>query len=186
MEEMATSWLYLTMECRDAPAERPEQKPTQERHGSTANSAAFGSAAAASQPDLVIHVGDYLYRESECPKNMGCSGSPRGDNKGDAWYADFFEPASKLLAAAPWIMTRGNHEICSRAGRGYFLFLDPALATGKVPSCTDNVSADCLLERSGFELPVTITHRSDQPAAAARPVAQTAATEPEAASGMRG
>jgi hypothetical protein len=46
-EEMATSWLYLTMECRDAPAERPEQKPTQERHGSTANSAAFGGPGAA-------------------------------------------------------------------------------------------------------------------------------------------
>ena len=38
---------YLTMECRDAPAERPEQKPTQERHGSTANSAAFGGPGAA-------------------------------------------------------------------------------------------------------------------------------------------
>ena len=46
-EEMATSWLYLTMECRDPPAERPEQKPTQERHGSTANSAAFGGPGAA-------------------------------------------------------------------------------------------------------------------------------------------
>ena len=46
-EEMATSWLYLTIECRDAPAERPEQEPTQERHGSTANSAAFGGPGAA-------------------------------------------------------------------------------------------------------------------------------------------
>ena len=29
-----------------------------------------------------------------------------------------------LLAAAPWVFARGNHELCSRAGPGWFYFLD--------------------------------------------------------------
>jgi len=66
---------------------------------------AVSSAAAASKPDLVIHVGDYLYRESSCPAgDRGCAGSPFGDDWA-AWKADFFMPAAPLLAAAPWIMT---------------------------------------------------------------------------------
>src|SRR5580693_2482600 len=44
----------------------------------------------------------------------------------DSWNADLFEPAVPLLAAAPWIMVRGNHEDCSRAGEGWFRFLDRA------------------------------------------------------------
>ncbi len=91
------------------------------------------SAAAKSRPDLVIHVGDYLYRESKCPKkDGGCKASPWGDDW-PAWNADFFLPARDLLAAAPWIMARGNHEIRTRAGEGYFRLLDPALARGQVP-----------------------------------------------------
>lgn len=83
------------------------------------------AAAAALRPDLVIHVGDYLYRESPCPRgNAGCAGSPSGD-EWPAWQADFFAPAAKLLAAAPWVMVRGNHENCSRSGTGFFRLLDP-------------------------------------------------------------
>lgn len=41
------------------------------------------------------------------------------------WHDDLFKPAKKLLAQAPWIVARGNHELCSRAGAGYFYFLDP-------------------------------------------------------------
>jgi hypothetical protein len=93
---------------------------------------------AARAPDLVIHVGDYLYRESACPPgDAGCKGSPHGDNW-PTWQADFFAPAQPLLAAAPWIMTRGNHEICERAGAGFFRFLDPTLAKSEAPpACTD-------------------------------------------------
>ena len=40
------------------------------------------------------------------------------------WKADFFDPAGELLASAPWIFARGNHELCSRAGPGWFYFLD--------------------------------------------------------------
>jgi Calcineurin-like phosphoesterase len=84
-------------------------------------------SAARWQPELVIHVGDYHYRESPCPPgNAGCAGSPWGDNW-PTWKADFFAPATELLRAAPWIVTRGNHEDCNRAGQGWFRFLDPQL-----------------------------------------------------------
>lgn len=82
--------------------------------------------AAAAQPDLVIHVGDYHYRETACPiAQTGCANSPSGYGF-DAWYADFFGPAAPLLATSPWVMARGNHEDCSRAGEGWFRFLDRA------------------------------------------------------------
>jgi hypothetical protein len=81
--------------------------------------------AAAMRPDLVIHVGDYHYRETACQAgHPGCAGSPWGYGW-DAWRADFFEPAQGLLAAAPWIVMRGNHESCDRAGQGWWRFLDP-------------------------------------------------------------
>ncbi|MBV8755252.1 MAG: metallophosphoesterase [Hyphomicrobiales bacterium] len=89
------------------------------------------------KPGLVIHVGDYLYRESACPAgDQGCKGSPHGDNW-DSWAADFFTPAATLLQAAPWIMTRGNHEICARGGIGYARLLDPSPATGPQPACVE-------------------------------------------------
>ncbi|MEO1967407.1 MAG: metallophosphoesterase [Sphingomonadaceae bacterium] len=98
--------------------------------------ARIAARAAAWKPDLVIHVGDYLYRENPCPEgNSGCAGSPWGYGW-EAWKADFFWPASKLLAAAPWVMVRGNHENCVRAGQGWWRFLDPrALETGR--DCND-------------------------------------------------
>jgi len=81
--------------------------------------------AAALQPDVVIHVGDYHYRETPCPAgHAGCADSPWGYGW-DAWSADFFVPARPLLAAAPWIFVRGNHEECARAGQGWFRFLAP-------------------------------------------------------------
>ena len=85
---------------------------------------AVADAAAAMAPDLVIHVGDYHYRENPCPANIaGCQGSPWGYGW-DTWQADLFDPAAKLLAAAPWVVARGNHEECRRAGQGWFRFLD--------------------------------------------------------------
>lgn len=87
--------------------------------------AAVAAAAAAWGPDLVLHVGDYHYRENPCPEgNAGCAGSPWGYGW-DAWRADFFKPGAALLPAAPWVMARGNHESCARAGQGYWRFLDP-------------------------------------------------------------
>lgn len=83
-------------------------------------------AAVSARANLVIHVGDYLYREDPCPSSAQaqCGGTPSGDNW-RAWDADFFKPAAKLLAAAPWVFSRGNHENCQRAWRGWFYYLDP-------------------------------------------------------------
>ena len=93
-------------------------------------------AAAATHPDLVVHVGDYHYRENACPAgDAGCAGSPWGYGW-DAWNADFFAPARKLLQAAPWIVVRGNHESCDRAGQGWWRFLDPRPLT-PANDCSD-------------------------------------------------
>src|SRR5271163_4964195 len=57
----------------------------------------IAAAAAATRPDLVIHVGDYEYRETACPAgNAGCAGSPYGYGW-DAWNVDFFAPAAPLM-----------------------------------------------------------------------------------------
>ena len=86
----------------------------------------LAAAAAKLKPDLVIHVGDYLYRESACPPgNQGCAGSPWGDNW-TTWQADFYEPAAPLLAAAPILLARGNHEDCDRAGPGWLRLQGPS------------------------------------------------------------
>jgi len=86
--------------------------------------AKVAAAAAAMNPDLVLHVGDYQYRENACPPDVaGCQGSPWGYGW-DTWRADLFTPAAPLLAKAPWIVVRGNHEECARAGQGWHRFLD--------------------------------------------------------------
>jgi predicted phosphodiesterase len=98
--------------------------------------ATVAAKVALEHPDVVIHVGDYHYREAACPANeqKKCGGSPFGDNW-PAWKADFFDPAAPLLAAAPWIAVRGNHEDCERAGQGWFRFLDLGLVP---PTCNDD------------------------------------------------
>jgi hypothetical protein len=94
----------------------------------------IAKAAAARRPDLVIHIGDYYYRETACPAGRaGCAGSPFGDNW-PTWRADLFDPAAPLFAAAPWVMVRGNHEACRRGGPGWFRLIDPYPAR---PDCVD-------------------------------------------------
>lgn len=98
----------------------------------------IAKAAAGEAPDLVIHVGDYNYRGTPSKTGAdqwsydGClpsDGSPlvrqSTYDTWTTWNEDFFVPAQPLLAKAPWVMTRGNHELCSRAGSGFFYFLDP-------------------------------------------------------------
>lgn len=87
--------------------------------------AAVAARAAALHPDLVLHVGDYHYRENPCAEgNQGCAGTPWGYGEA-GWRADFLDPAAPLLAAAPWIMVRGNHEECARGGQGWWRLLAP-------------------------------------------------------------
>jgi Calcineurin-like phosphoesterase len=99
--------------------------------------APMSTTIANAKPDLVIHVGDYLYRESACPPGYwkDCGETPYGDNW-LTWAADFFIPAADLLQAAPWIVTRGNHEDCDRGWLGYVLLLDPSPINGNTrPAC---------------------------------------------------
>lgn len=94
-------------------------------------------SAAATSPDILIHMGDYHYREAACPSgNAGCAGSPWGYNW-QVWYADVFKSIAPAFTAAPFVMIRGNHEMCSRAGEGWFRFLDPRPYTGSCQMYTD-------------------------------------------------
>jgi hypothetical protein len=104
--------------------------------------ARIAAHAAARRPDLVVHVGDYYYRESACPPGFaGCAGSPHGDVWA-SWKAELFDPAAPLLAAAPVIFARGNHEDCRRGGPGWFRLLDAAAAPRACPSEAPTWSAD--------------------------------------------
>lgn len=87
----------------------------------------LAATAARLRPDLVIHVGDYHYREY-CDDPRRCADLHARTTIGygwEGWEADFFAPASPLLAAAPWVFVRGNHENCDRAGAGWMRFLSP-------------------------------------------------------------
>jgi len=76
----------------------------------------------------------------------------------EAWKKDFFEPAAKLLRAAPWVFARGNHELCSRAGPGWFYFLDPGTdllkGSGGQLACPPAESAEPLIFRSPYRVDV--------------------------------
>jgi len=99
----------------------------------------IAAEAAKLNPDLVIDVGDYLYRESPCPAgNRECAGSPWGDNW-VTWNADFFAPAAPLLAAAPWVFVRGNHEECDRSGLGWLRLLGP-LPFAEGAACVEHIA----------------------------------------------
>jgi len=92
-------------------------------------------AVAAAEPDLIVYTGDYIYRESPCPAgNKGCEGSPYGDTLA-TWMADWLVPAAPVHQAAPIVLIRGNHETCSRAGKGWFRYLDAHPLTSE---CSDN------------------------------------------------
>ena len=104
--------------------------------------------------ELILHMGDYNYRGTSgslrnkptkiYPYDAGDGGyagptcgyidSPYySQNASDSphpdqwryWYEDFFLPAKPLLPTAPWVFSRGNHELCSRAGLGWFYFFGP-------------------------------------------------------------
>jgi hypothetical protein len=123
--------------------------------------AAVATLAAAQHPDLVLHVGDYAYRDNPCPAGQGynCGGSPWGFGW-DTWEADLFAPGAPLLAAAPWIMTRGNHEQCNRAGQGWYRFLDtnPYDTTG-VHTC-DNPADDAIATGGNWNNPFLVNINS--------------------------
>lgn len=77
--------------------------------------ATVAKSIAAQKPSLVIHVGDYAYRE--------VSGS---HDRWEVWEEDVFKPMASLMAVSPVLFVRGNHEQCKEWHRGWFHFLDPA------------------------------------------------------------
>ncbi len=92
--------------------------------------------AATFKPDLIVHVGDFFYREQPCPTGFsGCTSNPVFDNW-DAWNADWFAPAANLLAAAPLAISRGNHESCNRGAHGWFRMLDAHPYDQQAVDCT--------------------------------------------------
>ncbi len=92
--------------------------------------------AASFKPDLIVHVGDFFYREQPCPTGFtGCAGNPVYDNW-DSWYADWFGPAANLISAAPMAISRGNHESCNRGARGWFRLLDVHPYDANAVECT--------------------------------------------------
>lgn len=88
---------------------------------------------------LLVHVGDYRYRDK---KQNETDGSPWKN-----WRKDFFDVVydkggkDNLLAMAPWVVARGNHELCTAYGNngpGWFYLLDPSstlLGSGPVNQC---------------------------------------------------
>lgn len=76
------------------------------------------------KPDLIVHLGDYHYRE-QCSEGKICRQYTTATGYGwKAWDLDFFTPSEKGFAAAPWIFLRGNHEDCKRAFAGYKLLTE--------------------------------------------------------------
>jgi predicted phosphodiesterase len=123
--------------------------------------------AAAAKPDLVIHVGDYAYRESKCPPSRNCEG-PWGYGY-DSWKADFFAPSQPLFRAAAWIMVRGNHEDCSRAGEGWLRFLD----RDRLPRECRDLTGFFTVKAGGLRFVVMDNAAADAPAGDDRAVVDT-------------
>ncbi len=138
-------------------------------------------AAAAWRPDLVIHVGDYYYRETPCPPgHTECAGSPYGDNW-PTWKTEFFDPAEPLLATAPFVFARGNHETCGRGGVGWFRLLDAGAAPLTCPAASAPFRVD-LGDLSLYVLDSADTLDVQAPKAAVNAFsAQLAALQPDLA-----
>jgi hypothetical protein len=110
----------------------------------------LANLGAEQSPNLILHMGDYNYRGTsgaitgstyaydagddnsggktcgleETYYSQNANNSPRPDSWPN-WQADFFDAAQHLLPKAPWVFARGNHELCSRAGPGWFYFMGP-------------------------------------------------------------
>ena len=89
------------------------------------------------QPDIIVFLGDYFYRESACPPSASalCGGSPEPladapfTDSAWGWVVDSLVPMGPMLQSTPLVAVRGNHELCSRGGNGFFLLFDPAFGT---------------------------------------------------------
>ena len=110
--------------------------------------ARISNFVASFRPDMIVHVGDYYYRESACPAanagdgvTTGCGNSPFGD-QWTSWNADWFTPAQAIMSSAPLALVRGNHESCARGNKGWFTLLDPSPYTTAEFNCTAGSAPD--------------------------------------------
>ena len=119
--------------------------------------AALANYEAQFKPDLIIHVGDYFYRDTNCvvpaagstPAQEfvpGCSDPTNANfetfgDTFDSWNADVLYPGATLLAAAPWVMARGNHESCGRGARGWYALLDAKPFNVATANCAGGAGA---------------------------------------------
>lgn len=74
----------------------------------------------AAHPDLVIHLGDYVFRTSLCPTGIHCTETDFADNANE-WLSDYFRPMAPLLAIAPIVQVRGTNESCDLNGWSRYL-----------------------------------------------------------------
>jgi hypothetical protein len=96
--------------------------------------ASLATFEASLKPDVIVHIGDWFYRDTNCltsgsPTFPGCNDTTSANYETwgdiwDSWNADVFYPMQPLLAAAPIIAARGNHESCGRGARGWYALLD--------------------------------------------------------------
>ena len=119
--------------------------------------ATLSTTIASQKPDLTVFLGDFFYREAVCPpeQTAKCGGSPAPGavpfkDSSLGWNADTFIPMAPLLAAAPLVVVRGNHEDCPRGGNGYFIYMDPR--EGTEGTCAPTESASGVLMSPAPEL----------------------------------
>lgn len=109
--------------------------------------ARIAQAVADADPDAILINGDFFYREAACPADQqaACGSSPPPvtvmpfTDTAYGWIADALLPMAPMLAAAPLVITRGNHEACNRGGNGFFLLMDPR--EGTEDTCAPTPSA---------------------------------------------
>ena len=95
--------------------------------------------AAKLNPDFVLHVGDYHYfwEKNRYWGNRG------GNDRIEFWLQEFLYPAAPLLRTAPWLLARGNHEICfpgSWFGDGFHALFGPDSMDATASHCASPVS----------------------------------------------
>jgi hypothetical protein len=112
--------------------------------------ATIANSVAATEADLAIHAGDLHYREMKCPDPAVC-GTLFGDNWA-TWQADFFAPAQTMLTAHPFVIARGDHEVCKRAWIGYLRYLAPH--TIRTPLMCDNFYDSYVVDFEDLQLAV--------------------------------
>jgi len=117
--------------CRGKPEGQTSGRKVQACDSSSWPLAGMAADAATMNPDLVIHVGDYRYFLED---NVST-------DSWLYWQKDFFPHAQPLLLAAPWIFSRGNHEMCqSISGWGFGEAWFQFFGTSTNNTCTDAMS----------------------------------------------